>query len=49
MQDVNKRKGVNYPIMNLHERVLVVLSCKVYNARNTHMCVCVAPSRKSVN
>jgi len=41
MQDVNKRKGVNYPIMNLHERVLVVLSCKVYTTRGTHTCVSV--------
>jgi len=27
-QDVNCRLGVNYPIMNLHERALTVLSCK---------------------
>lgn len=26
---VNKYKGGNYPIMNLHERVLSVLACKV--------------------
>lgn len=26
---VNKHKGLNYPIMNLHERVLNVLACKV--------------------
>lgn len=25
---VNARKGINYPIMNLHERVLTVMSCK---------------------
>lgn len=28
-QVVNKRLGSNYPIMNLHERVLSVLACKV--------------------
>lgn len=27
-RDVNLRKGANYPIMNLHERVLTVLACK---------------------
>ena len=26
--DVNKYKGSNYPIMNLHERVLSVLACR---------------------
>lgn len=26
---VNNYKGSNYPIMNLHERVLSVLACKV--------------------
>lgn len=26
---VNKYKGGNYPIMNIHERVLSVLACKV--------------------
>lgn len=26
---VNQYKGYNYPIMNLHERVLSVLACKV--------------------
>jgi len=26
---VNEYKGFNYPIMNLHERVLSVLACKV--------------------
>ena len=26
---VNAYKGSNYPIMNLHERVLSVLACKV--------------------
>lgn len=26
---VNRYKGANYPIMNLHERVLSVLACKV--------------------
>jgi len=29
--DVNKYKGSNYPIMNLHERVLSVLACKYVN------------------
>ena len=29
MQDVNHYKGKNYPIMNLQERVLSVLACKV--------------------
>lgn len=28
---VNKYKGSNYPIMNIHERVLSVLACKVVN------------------
>lgn len=28
---VNQYKGSNYPIMNLHERVLSVLACKVRN------------------
>ena len=27
-QDVNRYKGLNYPIMNLHERVLSVLACR---------------------
>lgn len=27
---VNNYKGSNYPIMNIHERVLSVLACKVY-------------------
>jgi len=27
-QDVNLSRGTNFPIMNLHERVLCVLSCK---------------------
>ncbi|XP_014668840.1 PREDICTED: ethanolamine-phosphate cytidylyltransferase-like isoform X1 [Priapulus caudatus] len=27
-QDVNRYKGANFPIMNLHERVLSVLACK---------------------
>lgn len=27
---VNRYKGSNYPIMNLHERVLSVLACKVH-------------------
>lgn len=26
---INRIKGVNYPLMNLHERVLSVLSCRV--------------------
>lgn len=32
---VNKYRGSNYPIMNLHERVLSVLACKVSNTGNT--------------
>ncbi len=28
-QVVNGRLGSNYPLMNLHERVLSVLACKV--------------------
>ena len=28
-QVLNNRLGSNYPIMNLHERVLSVLACKV--------------------
>ncbi|XP_023300485.2 ethanolamine-phosphate cytidylyltransferase, partial [Lucilia cuprina] len=31
---VNSYKGSNYPIMNLHERVLSVLACKVSEKRN---------------
>lgn len=27
--EVNRYKGSNFPIMNLHERVLSVLACKV--------------------
>lgn len=30
---VNQYKGSNYPIMNLHERTLSVLACKVRNRR----------------
>lgn len=30
-RDVNKYKGSNYPIMNLHERVLSVLACRYVN------------------
>lgn len=30
---VNRYKGQNYPIMNLHERVLSVLACKVSSIR----------------
>lgn len=30
---VNLYKGSNYPIMNLHERTLSVLACKVGNRR----------------
>ena len=29
---VNRYKGANYPIMNLHERVLSVLACRVSRA-----------------
>lgn len=29
VQDVNHYKGKNYPIMNLQERVLSVLACRV--------------------
>lgn len=29
--EVNRYKGSNFPIMNLHERVLSVLACKVSN------------------
>lgn len=29
LQIVNRYKGANYPIMNLHERVLSVLACRV--------------------
>lgn len=32
--EVNKYKGGNYPIMNLHERVLSVLACKVKSNQN---------------
>lgn len=30
---VNNYKGSNYPIMNIHERVLSVLACKVSESR----------------
>ena len=30
-KDVNRYRGSNYPIMNLHERVLSVLACKFVN------------------
>lgn len=30
-KDVNRYKGSNYPIMNLHERVLSVLGCRYVN------------------
>ena len=29
LQTVNRYKGANFPIMNLHERVLSVLACRV--------------------
>ena len=29
LQEVNRYKGKNYPIMNLQERVLSLLACKV--------------------
>jgi cytidyltransferase-like protein len=32
-QVVNKKRGNGYPIMNLHERVLSVLSCRVHFSR----------------
>jgi ethanolamine-phosphate cytidylyltransferase len=32
---VNQRRGMNLPIMNMHERVLSVLGCKV------RACVCI--------
>ena len=37
-QDVNHYKGKNYPIMNLQERVLSVLACKV-GVAHCHMTV----------
>lgn len=33
---VNRYRGSNYPIMNLHERVLSVLACKVRNKIEDH-------------
>jgi len=30
-EEVNRYKGLNYPIMNLHERVLSVLACRYVN------------------
>lgn len=27
---VNQRRGLNFPIMNLHERVLSIMGCKVH-------------------
>ena len=35
--EVNRYKGSNYPIMNLHERVLSVLACKV-SVYFVHLC-----------
>lgn len=34
--EVNRYKGSNFPIMNLHERVLSVLACKV--SHYIHFC-----------
>ena len=31
-QEVNRYKGKNYPIMNIHERTLSVLACRVSSA-----------------
>ena len=38
-KDVNRYRGSNYPIMNLHERVLSVLACKVstFSARLVYL------------
>ena len=38
---VNQRRGMNLPIMNLHERVLSVLGCKVLCLINNLLRVCV--------
>lgn len=38
---VNRYRGANYPIMNLHERVLSVLACKVHSLK--HIVCCRAP------
>ncbi|XP_010189453.1 PREDICTED: ethanolamine-phosphate cytidylyltransferase, partial [Mesitornis unicolor] len=41
-QEVNRYKGKNYPIMNIHERTLSVLACRVSApAPGAHGCVLV--------
>ena len=37
-QVVNRYRGSNYPIMNLHERVLSVLACKVISIETITNC-----------
>lgn len=41
--EVNRYKGGNYPIMNLHERVLSVLACKVFTK-----CFCLREEEKKL-
>lgn len=36
LQEVNRYKGKNYPIMNIHERTLSVLACRVRPHTHTH-------------
>ena len=38
LQDVNRYKGKNYPIMNLQERVLSVLACRVGEREREKQC-----------
>lgn len=35
LQEVNRYKGKNYPIMNIHERTLSVLACRVSSGAGT--------------
>ena len=43
VQDVNHYKGKNYPIMNLQERVLSVLACRVRERERERVCVASFP------
>lgn len=36
-EDINRRRGINYPIMSIFERGLCVLQCKVCSAVHKHL------------
>lgn len=42
LQEVNRYKGKNYPIMNVHERTLSVLACRVSSEPHPSERVCEA-------